>query len=264
MSPGLKKILIMDKQFEQGCVLIIGGSGGVGSACVQRFYEDGAKVVFTYNQNESAAKKLKETCKNQVEYFQLANQDIEQVKKLMNNLVKRYDGINTLINAAGFNIPQKFISEITPDLWREVINEDVNGFFNIVSASLPYMRATKWSYVFISSAGLFKYPPGDVLSVAPKATIEHTIKGIAKEEGIYGVRANSIALGVIDAGIFHRLLNEENSFFDDKWHEVVMSGLALKRFGLAEEVASTALFLASSLSGYITGHCVPVDGGYHI
>jgi len=254
----------MDKQFENGCVLVIGGSGGVGNACVQRFYADGAKVVFTFNQNESAAKTLKETCKNEVDYFQLANQDSEHVKTFIDSLSQQYGGINTLVNAAGFNIPQKFISEITPDLWRKVIDEDVNGFFNIVSASLPHMRATKGSYVFISSAGLFKYPPGDVLSVAPKATIEHTIKGIAKEEGIHGIRANSIALGVIDAGIFHRLLNEENSFFDDKWHEAVMATLALKRFGLAEEVANTAFFLASSQSGYTTGHCIPVDGGYHI
>ena len=106
--------------------------------------------------------------------------------------------------------------------------------------------------------------PGDVLSVAPKATIEHTIRGIAKEEGVHGVRANSIALGVIDTGIFHRLLNEENTFFDEKWHEAVMATLALKRFGHESEVANTALFLASSQSGYITGHCIPVDGGYHI
>ena len=48
----------MDKQFKNGCVLVIGGSGGVGNACVQRFYADGAKVVFTYNKNESAAKTL--------------------------------------------------------------------------------------------------------------------------------------------------------------------------------------------------------------
>ena len=254
----------MDKQFDKGCVFVIGGSGGVGNACVQRFYEDGAKVVFTYNQNESAAKKLKETCKNQVEYFQLANQDNEQVKKLMDHISEQYGGINTIINAAGFNIPQKFISEITPELWRKVIDEDVNGFFNIVSASLPYIRLAMGSYVFISSAGLFKYPPGDLLSVAPKATIEHAIKGIAKEEGIHGVRANSIALGVIDTGIFHRLLNEHDSFFDDKWHEAVMNTLAIKRFGLAEEVAGVAYFLASSQSGYITGHSIPIDGGYHL
>lgn len=254
----------MDKQFETGCVLVIGGSGGIGSSCVQRFYKDGAKVVFTFNQNESAAQEVKDSCDNKIEYFQLANQEPDKVKKLIDSLAEQHGGINTIVNAAGFNIPQKFISEITPELWGKVIDEDVKGFFNIVSASLPHIRATKGSYVFISSAGLFKYPPGDILSVAPKATIEHTIKGIAKEEGVHGVRANSIALGVIDAGIFHRLLNEENSFFDDKWHEAVLAALAIKRFGLAQEVADTVFFLASSQSGYITGHCIPVDGGYHL
>jgi NAD(P)-dependent dehydrogenase (short-subunit alcohol dehydrogenase family) len=254
----------MDKQFSKGCVLIIGGSGGVGAACVERFYREKAKVVFTYNQNEQAAIELRRSCNDEVDYFQLTCQDSKQVKDLFNKIASQYQGINTLVNAAGFNIPQKFISEITGTLWRKVIDEDVNGFFNLVEFSLPYLRESMGSYVFISSAGLFKYPPGDVLSVAPKATIEHTIKGIAKEEGINGIRANSIALGVIDTGIFHRLLNEDNTFFDEKWHEAVMNTLAQKRFGKAEEVANTAYFLASSQASYITGHCIPVDGGYHI
>ena len=254
----------MDKQFKKGCVFIIGGSGGIGRACVQRFAEAGAKIVFTYHQNIQAAQEIKKDLGDSVDFVQLSNQNESQVHEVISEIASNQGGINTIINAAGFNIPQKYISEITPELWRKVIDEDVNGFFNIVSSSLPFIRKSKGSYVFISSAGLFKYPPGDVLSVAPKATIEHTIKGIAKEEGVHGVRANSIALGVIDTGIFHRLLNEENTFFDEKWHEAVMATLALKRFGHESEVANTALFLASSQSGYITGHCIPVDGGYHI
>lgn len=254
----------MDKQFKKGCVFIIGGSGGIGRACVQRFAEAGAKIVFTYHQNIQAAQEIKKDLGDSVDFVQLSNQNESQVHEVVSEIASNQGGINTIINAAGFNIPQKYISEITPELWRKVIDEDVNGFFNIVSSSLPFIRESKGSYVFISSAGLFKYPPGDVLSVAPKATIEHTIKGIAKEEGVHGVRANSIALGVIDTGIFHRLLNEENTFFDEKWHEAVMATLALKRFGHESEVANTALFLASSQSGYITGHCIPVDGGYHI
>ena len=254
----------MDKQFKKGCVFIIGGSGGIGRACVQRFAEAGAKIVFTYHQNIQAAQEIKNDLGDSVDFVQLSNQNESQVHEVISEIASNQGGINTIINAAGFNIPQKYISEITPELWRKVIDEDVNGFFNIVSSSLPFVRESKGSYVFISSAGLFKYPPGDVLSVAPKATIEHTIKGIAKEEGVHGVRANSIALGVIDTGIFHRLLNEENTFFDEKWHEAVLATLALKRFGHESEVANTALFLASSQSGYITGHCIPVDGGYHI
>ena len=254
----------MDKQFKKGCVFIIGGSGGIGRACVRRFAEAGAKIVFTYHQNIKAAQEIKKDLGDSVDFVQLSNQNESQVNDVISEIASNQGGINTIINAAGFNIPQKYISEITPELWRKVIDEDVNGFFNIVSSSLPFIRKSKGSYVFISSAGLFKYPPGDVLSVAPKATIEHTIKGIAKEEGVHGVRANSIALGVIDTGIFHRLLNEENTFFDEKWHEAVLATLALKRFGHESEVANTALFLASSQSGYITGHCIPVDGGYHI
>ena len=254
----------MDKQFKKGCVFIIGGSGGIGRACVQRFAEAGAKIVFTYHQNIQAAQEIKKDLGDSVDFVQLSNQNESQVHEVISEIASNQGGINTIINAAGFNIPQKYISEITPELWRKVIDEDANGFFNIVSSSLPFVRESKGSYVFISSAGLFKYPPGDVLSVAPKATIEHTIKGIAKEEGVHGVRANSIALGVIDTGIFHRLLNEENTFFDEKWHEAVLATLALKRFGHESEVANTALFLASSQSGYITGHCIPVDGGYHI
>ena len=254
----------MDKQFKKGCVFIIGGSGGIGRACVRRFAEAGAKIVFTYHQNIKAAQEIKKDLGDSVDFVQLSNQNESQVNDVISEIASNQGGINTIINAAGFNIPQKYISEITPELWRKVIDEDVNGFFNIVSSSLPFIRESQGSYVFISSAGLFKYPPGDVLSVAPKATIEHTIKGIAKEEGVHGVRANSIALGVIDTGIFHRLLNEENTFFDEKWHEAVLATLALKRFGHESEVANTALFLASSQSGYITGHCIPVDGGYHI
>ena len=194
--------------------------------------------------------------------FRIGNS--KSVEDTFAQVVKDFGSINTLVNAAGFNIPQKFISEIDIELWREVIDADINGFFNLVKFGLPYLRESQGSIVFISSAGLFKYPPGDILSVAPKATIEHVLKGIAKEEGKNGVRANSIALGVIDTGIFHRLREENNTFFDEAWHEAVMNTLAIKRFGLPKEVADTAVFLASSKGGYITGHCIPVDGGYHL
>ena len=196
--------------------------------------------------------------------YQLDNSNPKLVEETFKKVAKDYGSINTLVNAAGFNIPQKFISEIDIDLWKGVINDDINGFFNLIKTGLPYLRESQGSIVFISSAGLFKYPPGDILSVAPKATIEHVLKGIAKEEGKNGVRANSIALGVIDTGIFHRLREENNTFFDDAWHEAVMNTLAIKRFGFPKEVADTAVFLASSKGGYITGHCIPVDGGYHL
>ena len=255
---------MIDINFQNGCVLIVGGSGGIGSLCAKQFANEGAKVAITYFKNEKAANDVASGINSNVEVYQLDNKDPVSVQSAMDDIAKKYGGINTIVNAAGFDIPQKFITDIDIDLWKSVMDADINGFFNLIKSGLPYLRESKGSIVFISSAGLFKYPPGDVLSVAPKATIEHVLKGIAKEEGSNGVRANSIALGIIETGIFHRLREENNTFFDDAWHEAVMNTLALKRFGHPEEVANTAVFLASSKAGYITGHCIPVDGGYHI
>jgi len=254
----------MDKNFENGCVLVIGGSGGIGSLCAKEFANSGAKVAITYYKNEQAAINIANEIDSDVLIYQLDNSDHKSVEETFKTVAEDHGSINTLVNAAGFDIPQKFIGEIDIDLWKGVIDADINGFFNLIKFGLPYLRISKGSIVFISSAGLFKYPPGDILSVAPKATIEHVLKGIAKEEGENGVRANSIALGIIETGIFHRLREEENTFFDDAWHEAVLNTLAIKRFGLPKEVADTAVFLASSKGGYITGHCIPVDGGYHL
>jgi len=255
---------MIDSNFQKGCVLIVGGSGGIGSLCAQEFARSNAKVAITYYKNEQAAIDIANEINADVKIYQLDNSNAESVEETFKEVIKDYGSINTLVNAAGFDIPQKFISDIDIDLWQGVINSDINGFFNLIKSGLPYIRESKGSIVFISSAGLFKYPPGDILSVAPKATIEHVLKGIAKEEGKNGIRANSIALGVIDTGIFHRLREENNTFFDDAWHEAVMNTLAIKRFGFPKEVADTAVFLASSKAGYITGHCIPVDGGYHL
>ena len=255
---------MIDLNFKNGCALIVGGSGGIGSLCAEEFSNSGSKVAITYYQNEQAAIKLANEIDADVNIYQLDNSNSKSVERIFEQVVKDFGSIHTLVNAAGFDIPQRFISEIDIELWKGVIDADINGFFNLVKFGLPYLRESQGSIVFISSAGLFKYPPGDILSVAPKATIEHVLKGIAKEEGKNGVRANSIALGVIDTGIFHRLREENNTFFDEAWHEAVMNTLAIKRFGLPKEVADTAVFLASSKGGYITGHCIPVDGGYHL
>ena len=143
------------------------------------------------------------------------------------------------------------------------MRSDAEGTFNVIHATLPHLRAGGGgSYIHISSAGLLKYPPLDILSVAPKAAVEELIKGIAKEEGINNIRANSIAIGVIETGIFLRL--KEQGVFDDAWIEGVKSALPLKRFGQPEEVAQMAVFLASNRAAYTTGQLIPVDGGFGV
>ena len=253
--------------FPKGIALVVGGSGGIGSVIASRLALAGTRVAITYYQNKSAAEDLcKEINQNGDQCFpyELDIRDEEAVSTLIENLLGKFSTIHSVINAAGFDIPQKMIADLDQETWRQVIDSDLNGFFNLVSSSLNHLRKGGGTYIFISSAGLLRYPPGDILSVAPKAAIESLIKGIAKEEGVNNIHANSIALGVIETGIFLRLKNQDNSFFDDEWEAAVLKNLALKRFGQPEEVADLAVFLASDEASYITGQFIAVDGGYGI
>ena len=92
--------------------------------------------------------------------------------------------------------------------------------------------------------------------------MEALLRAIAKEEGRFGIRANSVALGVIDAGMFHRLV--ESGELSQAYLDASKRNIALRRFGTASEVAEAAAFLASSRASYITGQMLMLDGGYSV
>ena len=139
-----------DSNFKKGCVLIVGGSGGIGSLCAQEFANSGATVAITYYKNEQAAIKIANEIDANVKIYQLDNSDPKSVEDTLIKVTKDHGSINTLVNAAGFDIPQKFIIEIDIDLWKGVIEADINGFFNLIKFGLPYLRQSKGSIVFTS------------------------------------------------------------------------------------------------------------------
>lgn len=251
--------------FPAGLALVIGGSGGVGASICEALAQAGSDIALTYNSNESRAQEVVDTIKGigqEAEYHQLSIGDAGRVKELIDAIAAN-KRIHTVVIAAGSDIEQLMIRDLTPEKWKAVVDADVNGFFNIVHASLPHMKAAGGgSYVHISSAGLHKWPERDALSVAPKAAIEWLIQGIAKEEGQFKIRANSVAIGVINAGIFKRLWAE--GVFDEDWKQAVQAGLCVKRWGEPEEVANAVVYLASEKAAYVTGQLLSVDGGYGV
>lgn len=251
--------------FPEGVALVIGGSGGVGASICEALAQAGSDIALTYHGNETRATEVVaniEKLGKKAESHQLSIGDSSRVKSLIDEIAGKVR-IHTVVIAAGSDIEQLMIRDLTPEKWKAVVDADVNGFFNIVHASLPHMKAAGGgSYVHISSAGLHKWPERDALSVAPKAAIEWLIQGIAKEEGQFNIRANSVAIGVINAGIFKRLWAD--GVFDEEWKNAVQAGLCVKRWGEPEEVANAAVYLASNKAAYVTGQLLSVDGGYGV
>jgi NAD(P)-dependent dehydrogenase (short-subunit alcohol dehydrogenase family) len=153
-----------------------------------------------------------------------------------------------------------YAAQVDPLEWRQVIDSDLNGFFNVTQAALPYLRASSGSLTAMTSAGVVRHAHRDILSIAPKAAIESLIRAVAREEGRHGIRANSVALGPIDAGLLHRLATR----VPESFMEAVHSNTALRRAGTAIEAANAAVFLASNAASYITGASLTVDGGFSV
>jgi len=252
--------------YPEGFALVIGGSGGVGTAICKELVESQVPLLLTYDSNQTRAEALVselQAVSTDVACCQVSLQDLASLEAALDLGLKAYGRLHSVFIATGYDIPQSPISEVTPELWQRVMRSDAEGAFNAIHATLPHLRTGGGgSYVHISSAGLLKYPPLDILSVAPKAAVEELIKGVAKEEGINNIRANSIAIGVIETGIFLRL--KEQGVFDDAWIEGVKSALPLNRFGQPKEVAKMAVFLASNNAAYTTGQLIPVDGGFGV
>lgn len=251
--------------FPEGVAVVIGGSGGVGSVICEKLARAGTDVVLTYHQNAQRADSVAATIRQigrRAGVYPLSVSDAAAASAFVSAVIQQYTRIHTVVIAAGSSIPMRYLSQLQEDDWKRVIDADVNGFFYLVRAALPHLREQGGSFIHISSAGVRRWPVRDGLSVIPKAAIDALMRGIAREEGRFGVRANCVALGVIEAGIFLRF--RETKELDEQWMRAAIANTPLRRFGSAEEVADTVVFLASRKAAYITGQTIFLDGGYGI
>ncbi|HUA90232.1 MAG TPA: SDR family oxidoreductase [Steroidobacteraceae bacterium] len=250
--------------FPEGAALIVGGSGGVGQAVCREFARAGTDIALTYHKKRDTAESLAQEIRalgRKATVHQLTLGDAAGVEAVVGAAAAAHGRLHTAVVGAATLTTQVLISELSAEQWNTVVTQDLNGFFYVVRSTLQ--RFKDWgggSYVHLGSGGHLAWPDRDVMSVAPKAAIEALITGIAKEEGRHNVRANTVLLGVIEAGMFLELTRQ--GVFDDHWVKEVHKNLALKRWGKPEEVAHACVFLASNRAAYVTGQRIAVAGGY--
>ena len=250
-------------RFASGAAIVAGGSGGIGQAICRALALDGSDVALTYNRNRDGAEVAATAVRKagrKAEIVQVDLTDEGAVADFVARATEAFGGVHTAIYAAGPYINMRHISKLEPKLFRETVGTDVFGFYHLIHAALPDLRKSRGVVVALATPAIRRYAVKDVMSAAPKAAIEAVVKGIAAEEGRFGVRANCVGVGVIADGMYHQLLATGD--FDERFIEATKANLALRRLGSADDIAHAVAFLASDRASYITGQTLMVDGGY--
>ena len=256
----------MSKDFPEGAVMVFGGSGGIGKGVAMEFAKAGTNVAICYRSKKDVAEATAEAIRALGVKASMHQMDVRNRAEVVAGIdaaIAEHGRIHSIVWGAGPIVAQVPLADWTEDQFRQSMEIEAFGFYNAVHTAIPHFRAKGGgSFVHLGSAGHDWWPQLDGLSVAPKACNEALIKGIAKEEGPNEIRANSILVGVIDAGQFK--VGQEEGYFDEAWETAVKAMLPLKRWGSAEDIGQAAVFLTSNKANYVTGQTISVAGGFGV
>jgi NAD(P)-dependent dehydrogenase (short-subunit alcohol dehydrogenase family) len=247
----------------RGAALVLGASGGLGAAIAGMLAEHGSAVALTYRRDSPRVERLLSGPAEPVRRgYRLDLTDAPACAAVTDAVAGDFDGIHTLVYAAGPHVPMVHLSAVSPEQFRAHLDGDAAAFFNAVRPALPHLRAGRGSIVAVTTAATRRYPVRDGLSAAPKGAVEALVRGLAAEEGRFGVRANCVGPGMLTDGMAQRLI--DSGELDERAQAVARANIPLRRFGTAADVAAAVCFLASDRAGYISGQKLDVDGGFGV
>lgn len=250
------------KLLDNKIVIVTGAARGIGEGIALKLAEHGAHIAFTYVSDSSAekAKLLEEKLTAngvKAKAYKSNAADYAASEALVNDVLKEFGTIDVCINNAGIS-KDNLLLRMTPEQWDEVMNINLKSVYNMTKQVIkPMMKARKGSIVNMSSIIGIRGNAGQSSYAASKAGIIGFTKSIAAELGSRNIRCNAIAPGFIETDMTDYLKdgNASKAFLDK---------IPLGRFGTAEEIANTTLFLASDMSSYLTGQVISVCGGLNI
>ena len=248
-----------------GGALVVGGSGGIGLAVARMLASRGCDVAVTYRSQPEAAEAVVDSVRGwgvRGAAYQLDTGDATQASDVVAEVATAYDGLHTVVHAAGPHVPMVHLSTVTAAQMAEQLTADAAGFFNVARPALPYLRENEGSIVAVTTAATSRYPVRDGLSSAPKGAVEAMVRALAAEEGRFGVRVNCVGPGMLTDGMAARLIDSGD--LSDEALAITRRNIPLRRFGTATDIAEAVCFLASDRAGFISGQKLDVDGGYSV
>ena len=235
--------------------LVTGASRGIGAATVKRFAREGAVVYAnarTPKNFDDLCIELSEKYNTTVKALYFDVRDETAAKKAVLQIRKETGRLDVLVNNAGV-MKDALIGMISKDLMQEMFDINVFGVMNLLQLASKIMMFQKsGSIINLSSIVGLEGIPGKLVYSAAKGAVAAMTKTAAKELASQGIRVNAVAPGMIDTDML-------KSVGDEKMKEQI-ANIRMGRLGTPEEVADAILFLASDLSGYITGEILGVNG----
>ena len=240
-------------------LLITGGSQGIGKATALEAAKKGMFIGINYNSNDKAAEETLLEVKELGGEGVILKCDVSKnsaVKDMFENFVDNAGSLDGVFNNAGTTGPVSKIHELDPKDFKSLIDTNVIGAFNVAQESSKIMIKQKMgNIVNMTSIAADIGGAGELVHYAmSKGAIDSLTYGMAKELGVYGIRVNAVAPGLIATDIHEKA-------GDASRVERLMPSVPLGRVGLAKEVADTVMWLLSEKSSYVCGTIIRISGG---
>lgn len=241
--------------------IITGGGSGIGQASARLFAQEGAFVALV-DRDEAALKdtlaSLPNANKASIHVGDVGDGDF--AKTIVDGILERRGQVDVLMTSAGFSVGGTVLTT-SPEDWDAVFRTNVGGTWLWARAVIPAMQKQgKGSIITLTSQLAIAGGKGNTAYIAAKGAIVSLTQTMAVDFATDGIRVNAIAPGAIDTPLLRRSFARHAD--PEPVREASRNRHAMKRFGLAEEVAQTALHLASDASSFTTGTVLPVDGGW--
>lgn len=235
--------------------VVTGGTRGIGAAISIALKKSGYKVAANYASKDEVARTFSEEHGIPVYKWNIADYAacVEGVKKVSADLG---GAVEVLVNNAGIT-RDGFMHKMTPEVWQEVINTNLNSCFNMSRAVIESMRERKFGRIVnISSVNAQLGQFGQTNYASSKAGIIGFTKALARESAAKGITVNTVAPGYIETDMTAHLAPDVL--------KKIIDGIPVGRMGHPEEIARTVLFLAADEAAFITGETISVNGGQHM
>lgn len=242
--------------------IVTGAARGIGAAIAVKLAEHGSDVAFTYVSDSSAEKAA--ALEQQLvalgvkaKAYKSNAGDFAQCETFVNDVMKEFGRVDVCVNNAGIS-KDNLLLRMNAEQWDEVMDINLKSVFNMTKQVIrPMMKARAGSIINMSSIVGVRGNAGQSSYAASKAGIIGFTKSVALELGSRNIRCNAIAPGFVETDMTHYLKEGEGA-------AEFLKKIPLGRFGSAEEIASTTLFLASDMASYVTGQVLSVCGGLNI